>query len=320
MTYNTVAFDTNSNWASNRYTPTVAGKYLITGNVYCVSDTGQCIAAIYKNGTAIADGNDVAAGIISTVSAGVDMNGTSDYVELWGYDQTSTTMGTSAALHFFNGALLAPLASGSVAGTGTANYIPMWSSSTNLTNSALYQSGGNVGIGTASPAQLLEIAASSAPSEWIHYTGAAAAGNKGILMFTHNRNSDGAQEELGYIQGVAENNQSNGGLRFVARTGADVEVMRMTSGGYVGIGTISPSYQVDIRNSSNRTELHLSDTGNDEGPSWRRSCDPFLYATRTARSARWNRGPVLRRGARLTSLGVRTILSRATTAACGSSP
>jgi len=42
-------------------------------------------------------------------------------------------------------------------GSGTANYIPKWLTSTKLTNSQLYDDGTNVGIGTTSPAQKLHI-------------------------------------------------------------------------------------------------------------------------------------------------------------------
>jgi len=37
-------------------------------------------------------------------------------------------------------------------GIGTANYMPLWSTSTALANSAIYQSGSNIGIGTTIPA------------------------------------------------------------------------------------------------------------------------------------------------------------------------
>lgn len=109
-------------------------------------------------------------------------------------------------------------------------------------------SSGEVGIGTSSPAYWLELAA-SAPDISLHYTGAAAAGNKGKVLFSHNRNSDGTQEVLGYIQGIAENNQSQGGMRFVARTGVgvDLEVMRIEGTGEVGIGTTTPGAVLDVR-------------------------------------------------------------------------
>lgn len=45
---------------------------------------------------------------------------------------------------------------GSVTGTGNAGYIPLWSGATSLTNSAVFQNGTSVGIGTITPAAQLE--------------------------------------------------------------------------------------------------------------------------------------------------------------------
>jgi hypothetical protein len=43
-------------------------------------------------------------------------------------------------------------------GSGTANYLPLWTSSTTLGNSHFFQSGGNNGIGTTSPKWALDVA------------------------------------------------------------------------------------------------------------------------------------------------------------------
>ena len=42
-------------------------------------------------------------------------------------------------------------------GGGTTNFIPIWTSSSNLGNSIMFQSGSNIGIGTTSPAQPLDV-------------------------------------------------------------------------------------------------------------------------------------------------------------------
>ncbi|UCG55810.1 MAG: tail fiber domain-containing protein [Phycisphaerales bacterium] len=46
---------------------------------------------------------------------------------------------------------------GGIGGSGTTNYIPRFSSSSSIGNSAVYQSGGNIGIGTTSPDARLDV-------------------------------------------------------------------------------------------------------------------------------------------------------------------
>ena len=55
---------------------------------------------------------------------------------------------------------------------------------------------GYVGVGTGAPASKLTVADAALPSIASYYTGASAAGNKGMLAFYHNRNSDSTQELL----------------------------------------------------------------------------------------------------------------------------
>jgi hypothetical protein len=45
----------------------------------------------------------------------------------------------------------------SVTGSGTTNYIPLWTGSTALGNSKLYQTGGQVGVGTTKPGSALDV-------------------------------------------------------------------------------------------------------------------------------------------------------------------
>jgi hypothetical protein len=44
-----------------------------------------------------------------------------------------------------------------IGGTGTTNFLPLWTNSTTLGNSALFQTGGKVGIGTTTPAATLDV-------------------------------------------------------------------------------------------------------------------------------------------------------------------
>ena len=101
----TEALDTDNNFdnSSNyRFTPTTAGKYYIEGQVRGRADDHDRLrnvyAAIYKNGSLYKESrinfqaNDITLSVIQ-VSGIVDMNGSSDYVELFGaVDSTTGTV------------------------------------------------------------------------------------------------------------------------------------------------------------------------------------------------------------------------------------
>jgi hypothetical protein len=90
---NTEEFDTNSNYdnATNyRFTPTVAGYYQISGCINFSSTTkAEFLTTIYKNGSEFKRGVYVSISTANSencsVSALVYLNGTTDYVELYGF-------------------------------------------------------------------------------------------------------------------------------------------------------------------------------------------------------------------------------------------
>ena len=91
VTLTTENFDTNSNFASSRFTPTVAGYYQINGVVTMQSTTTThfVACAIYKNG-AIYSQSGATSGLstfypASTIANIVYLNGSTDYVELYVY-------------------------------------------------------------------------------------------------------------------------------------------------------------------------------------------------------------------------------------------
>src|SRR5438105_2767103 len=59
--------------------------------------------------------------------------------------------------------LLLPMAA-QVGGAGTTNHVPLWTSGSNLGNSILIQSGGNVGIGNSTPAAILDVSGKAGTS------------------------------------------------------------------------------------------------------------------------------------------------------------
>jgi hypothetical protein len=106
ITQDTKEFDTNNNFSSSRFTPTVAGYYII--NCGCnvpASNYGQ--ALIYKNGSSYKGGTNGSGGINSSyVSSIVYLNGSTDYVEFYFVDGSSVTTGSGQANSYFNGCLI----------------------------------------------------------------------------------------------------------------------------------------------------------------------------------------------------------------------
>ena len=101
VTLDTELFDTNNNFASSRFTPTVAGYYQINAAVACSNTSAYDVAVatgIYKNGTLVnrATVNFGGTGYSlnnATVpcSAVIYLNGSTDYIELYGYISASGT-------------------------------------------------------------------------------------------------------------------------------------------------------------------------------------------------------------------------------------
>lgn len=93
-------FDTNSNFASSRFTPTVAGYYQINASVQFTGSTTNPVCYITKNGTQVKCGSYVAgsfSGPVSVASGLVFLNGSTDYVEVAAYHSTGSAVNTTAA-------------------------------------------------------------------------------------------------------------------------------------------------------------------------------------------------------------------------------
>jgi hypothetical protein len=112
ITFDTEIFDTNSNFASSRFTPTVAGYYYCSSGlmVVTVSTAQWLIANIFKNGAEVKRGASSITGQganypESIVSGLVYLNGTSDYVEI--YITTNAALNTNpyANYVYFDGFL-----------------------------------------------------------------------------------------------------------------------------------------------------------------------------------------------------------------------
>jgi len=111
---NNIVFDSNNYWDSqnHRYTPQIAGYYYFFGTVYIqgLSVTG-IEAFIYKNGSVLSLGPYIISGSTSDlITASVQvvsyMNGTSDYVELYGLSNGTNPTFLNSPATFFSGFLV----------------------------------------------------------------------------------------------------------------------------------------------------------------------------------------------------------------------
>lgn len=97
VTFDTETFDTNNNFASSRFTPTVAGYYQVNYGVGMVMTTGALGTFLYKSGNPIANGSyivgsaNIGGAIVASNSAIVYMNGSTDYLEVYVYQTTGLT-------------------------------------------------------------------------------------------------------------------------------------------------------------------------------------------------------------------------------------
>jgi hypothetical protein len=112
-------------------------------------------------------------------------------------------------------------------------------------------SGGNVGIGTSSPVQKLQVDATTGDGIYLNSflttTGAADTG----VVLAFGLNDGSANRDAVYIKGLKENGTSGNYasyLSFFTRpNGAGLsERMRITSGGIVGVGNTAPSGHFEI--------------------------------------------------------------------------
>lgn len=108
ITLPTESFDTANAFASNTFTPSVAGYYIFTFMVNLNILTGVMVSELRKNGVRAALGNLTAGSSIEGASGGsaiLYLNGTTDYVDLYAY-QNSGGASTCRNSSYLSGALV----------------------------------------------------------------------------------------------------------------------------------------------------------------------------------------------------------------------
>jgi hypothetical protein len=141
--------------------------------------------------------------------------------------------------------------SGGITGSGTTNYVPKFTSSSAIGNSAIYDNSGNIGIGETAAASVLTVRKDSATGRGgeisiINYggtgAGASAALNFGLEASTYDADSGNAQ-----IKAILTGGSGITDMVFSSWTGAAfTEKIRILSGGNVGIGTTAPVAELNV--------------------------------------------------------------------------
>ena len=107
--FQTEEFDTNNNFASSRFTPTVAGYYQINALLQPAAAYAGGFIQLYKNGTAYKSGNytntatSLGGFLLSTLAY---CNGSTDYLEIYGAFTFAQNTATGATFTTFSGCLL----------------------------------------------------------------------------------------------------------------------------------------------------------------------------------------------------------------------
>ena len=116
LSFQTEEYDTHSAFSAgtvvtngdltNRFTPQIAGFYQVNGLFFMNGAGFERIVALYKNGVTYKYGADAASNYAVGVAALVYLNGSTDYIELFGYSSDSRGISVGTAFTYFQGYLV----------------------------------------------------------------------------------------------------------------------------------------------------------------------------------------------------------------------
>ena len=195
--------------------------------------------------------NDSAGTILTSGSVGVgtspayklDVSGTGNFTGT--VNVATPTTGTNAATKAYVDTAIASVTSTI---SGTANYLPIFTGSNAIGNSAIYQTGGNVGIGTTNPVHKLQV------------TG------DGLILTTTDYAAGSAGSSLNVYPNSGTGNVPMILQSYTAGGGAYGNIGLQPNGGNVGIGTTNPQTKLHVGGTTNpQISIGTIDYGGNSG-------------------------------------------------------
>jgi len=236
--------DSSGNLITNG-TLTIQGNLILSNTATITANSTAAALAVSNTGSGHAltvDNLTLKTNTLSTATGNLILNSNTGLIEVAGsgIKITSSVPGdTAMALYNDSGTLKwngAALALGSSV-SGTTGYMPKFTASNALGNSAIFEDSGLIGIGTTAPAYPLDVSATGGTKAF-RFTNS-------IGSYTLDQYSLTAPSSF-YIASpitLALQAGAGDGVKFIV---AANERMRINTSGNVGIGTTAPAYKLDV--------------------------------------------------------------------------